>query len=636
MNFKVEYKVKNKMNAPSLSDVSLDGMIGARFDRFAYERVSSDFAIKEILREAELCFRDQYDDEYNHGLWRSEFWGKLMISACRVCRMKGDDKLKDDLKKSVYTMLSYQSEDGYLSAYKNADSLLPCDADISMRDVGWACNYNWNLWGQKYTLWALLEAAMLLDDEKVLAAARKLLDRLIALIDRLGIRVKDAGVMCGMAASSILKPTLILYRLTADEKYLDFAKGIARELDREDGQMPNLIRNAFSGKRLPTWYSAADGWVSKAYEMMSTYDGIIELYRVTGEERLYESVKAFWELISEYEVNILGSAGYCERFENAKLYPDSATEVCDAIHWMRLSFELFSLSGERKYVAAFERAFLNAFLAGVYENGKSGAFFVRSSGRHYVAEPQVETKYQNCCLNNVGRGFANAAEIICSESGGEYFVNTYIQSKVRFGDVKIKISNGYVDRGIACVSVRGAKAGTVLNLAVPQYADGLKLMIDGAVTEYKNGDLYARLTLDGNDTLIYVTILHTPRIVDFTGEYIDLPDNDYHVSRWCDSMMGVCDRSKMVKHPMSVIYYGPILLARSKRVGSTAFDMFSGKTVCGKGAKLTVTPVRHLYLLAAFKVKLETEDETLEYTMCDYSSAGNSDLEEAEYFTVFV
>ena len=88
MNFKVEYKVKNKMNAPSLSDVSLDGMIGARFDRFAYERVSSDFAIKEILREAELCFRDQYDDEYNHGLWRSEFWGKLMISACRVCRMK--------------------------------------------------------------------------------------------------------------------------------------------------------------------------------------------------------------------------------------------------------------------------------------------------------------------------------------------------------------------------------------------------------------------------------------------------------------------------------------------------------------------------------------------------------------------
>ena len=288
------------------------------------------------------------------------------------------------------------------------------------------------------------------------------------------------------------------------------------------------------------------------------------------------------------------------------------------------------------YVAAFERAFLNAFLAGVYENGKSGAFFVRSSGRHYVAEPQVETKYQNCCLNNVGRGFANAAEIICSESGGEYFVNTYIQSKVRFGDVKIKISNGYVDRGIACVSVRGAKAGTVLNLAVPQYADGLKLMIDGAVTEYKNGDLYARLTLDGNDTLIYVTILHTPRIVDFTGEYIDLPDNDYHVSRWCDSMMGVCDRSKMVKHPMSVIYYGPILLARSKRVGSTASDMFSGKTVCGKGAKLTVTPVRHLYLLAAFKVKLETEDETLEYTMCDYSSAGNSDLEEAEYFTVFV
>ena len=636
MNFKVEYKVKNKMNSPSLSDVSLDGIIGARFDRFAHERVSSDFAIKEILREAELCFRDQYDDEYNYGLWRSEFWGKLMISACRVCRMKGDEKLKDDLKKSVYTMLSYQREDGYLSAYRDADSILPCDTSISMRDVGWECNYNWNLWGQKYTLWALIEAAMLLDDEKVLEGARKLLDRLIDLIDRLGVRVKDAGVMCGMAASSILKPTLILYRLTADEKYLNFACGIARELDREDGQMPNLIRNAFSGKRLPSWYPAEDGWVSKAYEMMSTYDGIIELYRVTGEERLFESVKAFWELISEYEVNILGSAGYCERFENAKLYPDSATEVCDAIHWMRLSFELFSLSGERKYVAAFERAFLNAFLAGVYENGKSGAFFVRSAGRHYVAEPQVETKYQNCCLNNVGRGFANAAEIICSESNGEYFVNTYIQSKVRFGNLRIKISHGYVDRGIPTLSVRGAKAGTVLNLAIPLWADGIKVMIDGEVTEYTSGEPYARITLKGEDTLMYITILHTPRLIDFAGEYQNLPENDYHVRRWCDSMLGVCDRSKMVKHPMSVIYYGPILLARSKRIGAKASDMFSGKTVCGKGAKLTLAPMRHDYLLAAFKVKLETEDETLEYTMCDYSSAGNSDLEEAEYFTVFV
>ena len=49
MNFKVEYKVKNKMNAPSLSDVSLDGIIGARFDRFAHERVSSDFAISSFV-----------------------------------------------------------------------------------------------------------------------------------------------------------------------------------------------------------------------------------------------------------------------------------------------------------------------------------------------------------------------------------------------------------------------------------------------------------------------------------------------------------------------------------------------------------------------------------------------------------
>ena len=634
MNFKIDYKIKNKMNAPMLSSVSLDGEIGVRFDRFVYERVSGRFAIDEILREAELCFRDQYDDEYCYGLWRSEFWGKLMISACRVCRMKDTPEFRADLKKSVYTMLSYQREDGYLSAYRGADDILPCDVSVSMRDVGWECNYNWNVWGQKYTLWALLEAAMLLDDKVILEAAKKLLDRLIDLIEKLGVRVKDAGVMVGMAASSILKPTLILYRLTADKKYLNFALGIAKELDREDGEMPNLIANAFSGKRLPSWYNEADGWVPKAYEMMSTYDGIIELYRITGNQRYFDAVKSFVALISKYEVNILGSAGYCERFENAKLYPDSATEVCDAIHWMRLNYELFSLTGEHSYVTAFEKAFLNAFLAGVFEDGRGGAFFVRSAGRHYIAEPQVETKYQNCCLNNVGRGFVNAAEIIASESNGEIYINTYIQSKIRFGDIAIKISNGYVDRSRVSLSVRGAKAGDVINLATPEWADGISVMIDGVSTTYGKG--YNKLVLKGEETLMYVSIIHTPTVTDFTGEYKELSEDDYHVRRWCDSANGFCDRSKMVKHPMSTVNYGPLLLARSKRYGSKAEDMFSGKTVCGKDAKVSVIPMRHDHLLAGFKVTLTTGDEVIEYVMCDFASAGNRDLEEADFFSVFV
>ena len=152
MEYKVNYKIPNRLISPELSSVTLDGEIGVRFDRFIEERVAGRLAIEEILREAEKCFFDQLDDVFNYGLWRSEFWGKLMLSAVRVSRMKPDKNLRAAIRDSVYRMLSYQREDGYLSAYRNSEHIFPVDTEISMQQVGWACDYSWNVWGQKYTL----------------------------------------------------------------------------------------------------------------------------------------------------------------------------------------------------------------------------------------------------------------------------------------------------------------------------------------------------------------------------------------------------------------------------------------------------------------------------------------------------
>ena len=86
MKAKVSYKVENKIFPPKLSAVELQREIGKRVDRFIYERVSGEFAKKEILREAEEVFRYQFDDALfdvgnAYGDWAGEFWGKLIISA---------------------------------------------------------------------------------------------------------------------------------------------------------------------------------------------------------------------------------------------------------------------------------------------------------------------------------------------------------------------------------------------------------------------------------------------------------------------------------------------------------------------------------------------------------------------------
>ena len=95
-------------------------------------------------------------------------------------------------------------------------------------------------------------------------------------------------------------------------------------------------------------------------------------------------------------------------------------------------------------------------------------------------------------------------------------------------------------------------------------------------------------------------------------------------------------REQMVKHPMSVIRRGPVMLARSKRVLCSEEEMFSGETVWGKQATCTAEYVKHDWLLTACKVTLKTNEKEYHYNMCDLASAANRDLEDPKYFNLYV
>ncbi|MBQ6718036.1 MAG: glycoside hydrolase family 127 protein [Clostridia bacterium] len=647
MNYKVNYKVQNVMETAPLGNCFLEGEIGARFDRFILERVSGKFALEEILREAEDFFATQYDDIYTFGYWRSEFWGKLMLSAVRCSQYKNDDVLKEELRKSCYTMLSYQREDGYLSTYRNSDNIYPVDVVKSALYSGWEANYCWNVWGMKYTLWALIEAAMYMDDEKILTGAVKLADWIVGKFQLDGTRVKDSGVMDGMPSSSILKPMLVLYRITGDEKYLTFGKDIVKEWSREDNERPNLITNALSGEAVAEWYGISSkklteghdlgaDWVPKAYEMTSCFDGIIEMYRITGEEILLEASKAFYEILLKHESNILGSVGYCERYQNAAHYADSATEICDVLHWMRLCYELFRITGDVKYMHSFEKAFVNAYIAGVYADGTNGAFFVRSAGRHYTALPQCETKYQHCCLNNVGRGFTNAAETQVTKSEKGYFVNMFTQSYVRFGNTEIRVGANYFDSGWVGISVRNPEKDKKLYIRVPEWSKNTKIRVGlGDEVSIPCGEYY-EIDLEPDTTIMKIRFDMTVEVINC--EWQELPDNDYHSFRWRDGMYGLCNKDCMLPCSKIVLRRGPVILARSKKFGAKEENMFSCDTLYGKKIESIVAPhiPNNTGVLVSTRVMITADGEKHEYIMCDFASAGNIDSSDPKLFSIYL
>ena len=76
------------MSSADISNISLDGEIGSRFDRFAYERLYGEFAITEILGEAEKCLTEQYDDEFSAGSGAENFGESLLFPQLESAKCK--------------------------------------------------------------------------------------------------------------------------------------------------------------------------------------------------------------------------------------------------------------------------------------------------------------------------------------------------------------------------------------------------------------------------------------------------------------------------------------------------------------------------------------------------------------------
>src|SRR4029079_1793842 len=83
-------------------------------------------------------------------------------------------------------------------------------------------------------------------NEPALNACRKMGDLLITTFGPGKKSILSAGTHVGMAATSVLEPMVLLYRLTAERRYLDFANYIVSSWDTEGG--PKILQTLLTEK----------------------------------------------------------------------------------------------------------------------------------------------------------------------------------------------------------------------------------------------------------------------------------------------------------------------------------------------------------------------------------------------------
>ena len=231
-------------------------------------------------------------------------------------------------------------------------------------------------------------------DTQALAAASGIADHLISQLKSKNVKIVKCGLYRGMASSSVLEPIMKLYNISGDKRYLDFATDIVTQWETQDG--PRLVSRSDVPVALrfphpqPKWFSYENG--AKAYEMMSCYEGLLEYYKVTGNEADYKAVRQSVSHIIEEEINIAGSGSAVECWYGGKSLQTVPTyhimETCVGFTWMQLCSRLLKFCGDSRYADQIEKTFYNAILGSMKNDGSQIAKYTPLEGWRVEGERQ--------------------------------------------------------------------------------------------------------------------------------------------------------------------------------------------------------------------------------------------------------
>ena len=291
------------------------------------------------------------EDSINGG-WRGEYWGKMMRGASLTYRVTKNEKLYSLLVQTVTDMLSAQDSLGRFSSYSAEREFIA-----------------WDMWGRKYDMLGLMYFLEICKSQalkkKIVRAMMRHADYIIEHVGEGRLGILDTSEHIGaMNSASILEPFVRLYGLTEKKRYLDYAAyiistGMCRGAD--------LVALALDDGVYPYQYP-----VTKAYEMMSCFEGLLEYYKYTKNPDHLSAVESFVDKIIKTDYTLIGSAGCNHEFlDNSTLTQteppkqDVMQETCVTVTLMKLCAKLLSLTGKAKYAEYIERSGLNAMLGAV-------------------------------------------------------------------------------------------------------------------------------------------------------------------------------------------------------------------------------------------------------------------------------
>ena len=538
-------------------------------------------------------FREQIDGT-NYG-WRGEYWGKMMRGGAMVYEYTHNEELYDVLTETVRDMLTVAEESGRVSSFS-----VETEFDA------------WDLWCRKYVMLGLIYYYDICRDEalkeEIITFLCRSTDYIIAHIG------KEEGKKeitlatrswLGVNSSSILEPVVRLYQLTGEKRYFDFATYIVEE---GGAKGINIFELAYENKLYPYRYG-----VSKAYEMISCFEGLIEYYCVTGVEKYKTAAVNFAKAIMESDVTVIGSCGCThELFDHSKArqtakYDGVMQETCVTVTWMKFCSRLLRLTGESIFADCIEQSFYNAYAGALNTEHKVcdyiyNRYVVKDKNPYLVdtfltfdsyspltagkrgakvggAQLLSDKSYYGCCvcIGAAGVGVFTKHSVLTDEEGliVEFFEKGEQTVSYKGKNIKLVMDTQYPAEGKIKLTVDTADAcDMTIKIRIPQWS--VKTVIK-TQQPYEIKDSYAVITGSWNgETAVEIAFDMTVRAAYPISWEEDVIYTDMS-NRQPGSHLA---KAMTVKHvPEDDDYislsYGPIVLCADSRMGKSADSVFA-------------------------------------------------------------
>lgn len=221
---------------------------------------------------------------------------------------------------------------------------------------------------------------------------------------------------------------------------------------------------------------------------------------VNGEKidasRYLAYAEAFWDTVNAHHTYITGGNSEWEHFGMDDILDKERTncncETCNSYNMLKLSRELFMVTGDKKYMDYYENTYYNSILSSQNpESGMTTYFQPMATGYFKVYSSPFNHFW--CCTGSGMESFTKLGDTMYMHSGNTLYVNYYQSSVLNWAEQNVTVTQeSEIPDGNKVTFTVSGSGDLEFRFRIPDWkADNMTVTLNGTRYSYKTVNDYA-------------------------------------------------------------------------------------------------------------------------------------------------